>query len=390
MKLIRGIFEFIVHRNRAFALKMKLAFACFLLLSGLRLLNYTLFNSLALLLYHYSANYILPSDYYSANYILKTNLFCFIAGVCQTGGWCDGRNFNPCSPGTYNPHIGKGSPTACIDCPPGYYCTGPGVSNYTTFICQQGYYCPKATKYKNEFPCPAGTYNSNTSSTALAEACKPCPAGYYCPQASPSATSQCPMGYYCPEGTGIGTRFACPLGTYSSQLGLVNGSQCVDCPVGHYCPDGSQGAPSVAPMPCPPGTYNPYTKTGYRLNCAPCDAGMSCPRAAQNASTDPCKEGYYCPNGTITNTQFPCPPGTYTNSTNLTRAENCDPCPRGFSCGWATGFPTNPWQHCQQGHYCPQGKLHFQFLISTHIVGGTLSAKLSWLNARAFISCLLL
>lgn len=190
-----------------------------------------------------------------------------------------------------------------------------------------------------------------------------CEAGYFCPQGSTGLTNPCSAGYFCPAGTGAGTRFACPLGTYSSQLGLVNASQCIDCPVGHYCPDGTSGQASVAPLPCPPGSYNPYTKAGHVLNCRPCSAGFSCPRAGQNASTDPCMEGYYCPNGTITNTQFACPPGSYTNSTNLTRPEECTPCPPGFSCGWATGFPTSPWQPCQQGHFCPLSKFKPVYFI---------------------------
>ena len=228
--------------------------------------------------------------------------------------------------------------------------------NYNTSNCPAGHYCPIATKYPNEFPCPSGTYGPNTTEVSEPEACVICAEGYYCPQGSAGLTRPCPAGYFCPVGTGAGTRFSCPLGTYSSSTGLVNASQCIDCPVGHYCPDGTNGQASVAPLPCPPGSYNPYSRAGHVLNCQPCSAGFSCPRAGQNASTDPCKEGYYCPNGTITNTQFACPPGLYTNSTNLTRPEECTPCPPGFSCGWATGFPTSPWQPCQQGHFCPQGK----------------------------------
>ena len=281
------------------------------------------------------------------------------SALCKAGGWCDGKLFHPCPAGTYNLFTGSKAPTDCIKCVPGYYCTGPGVINYNTSACPAGHYCPEATKYSNEFPCPAGTYGPNTTETSEASACVICAEGYYCPRGSPGLINRCPPGYFCPVGTEAGTRFACPLGTYSSQVGLTTASQCIDCPAGHYCPDGTSGQASVAPLPCPPGSYNPYTRAGHILNCQPCSAGFSCPRAGQINVTDSCLEGYYCPNGTITKTQFPCPPGSYTNSTNLTRPEDCTPCPRGFSCGWAIGFPTSPWQPCQQGHFCPLGETVF-------------------------------
>ena len=285
----------------------------------------------------------------------------FTLGRCSAGGWCDGKTFHQCLSGTYNLFTGSTALADCVKCPPGYYCTGPGVIAFNSSVCGTGHYCPAATKYAKQFPCPAGTYNPNINRTSIIDACVTCPAGYFCPQGTSGLTNSCPRGYYCPEGTGAGTRYACPLGTYSGALGLVNSTQCVDCPVGHYCPDGSSGQPSMAPMPCRPGSYNPHTKTGYVLNCRPCSAGFSCPSAGQNASTDPCMEGYYCPNGTITNTQFPCPPGRFTNSTSLTRPEECTPCPPGFSCNWATGFPTSPWQPCRQGHFCPQGTISCLF-----------------------------
>lgn len=104
------------------------------------------------------------------------------------------------------------------------------------------------------------------------------------------------------------------------------------------------------------GTYNPYMKSGHRLNCRLCDSGRSCPQSGLNHSIAECKPGFYCPNGTIINTQFSCLPGTYTNATDLKRAEECNVCPPSFSCGWATGFPIQPWQPCKAGHYCPTGK----------------------------------
>lgn len=188
----------------------------------------------------------------------------------------------------------------------------------------------------------------------------PCPAGGYCQPGSSDKTA-CPKGYYCPEGTGEGTSFACPIGTYSGELGLENATQCIDCPVGHYCPDGSDLEPTINPVPCPPGTYNNDTKTGHKFNCRLCEAGRSCPHSGLNNSVDPCQQGHYCPAGTISSNQFPCLPGTYTNATDLTRPEDCLSCPQSFACGWGTGYPNpgKPWDACKPGHYCPEGKTSF-------------------------------
>ena len=287
--------------------------------------------------------------------------FLFI-GVCKPGGWCDGRTFHPCPFGTYNPLNGSTSAIKCVACPAGYYCMDTGLDSYLNYPCPAGHYCPTGTKYDTQFPCPAGTNSSLTNQTTV-EACKPCPETLYCPGGS-EVGQICPAGYYCPEGTGAPRRYACSIGTYSSSLGLKNGTECIECPVGHYCPDGSQNQPTVAPIPCPPGTYNPKARVGYLLNCEPCPSGYACPRAGQERYNDTCQEGYYCPNGTVSRSQYPCPPGTYTNRTDLNRAEECTPCPRGKSCGWATAVSFNKWKVCQQGHYCPLG-VYTQFFIYT-------------------------
>ena len=219
-----------------------------------------------------------------------------------------------------------------------------------------GHYCPAATKYPFQFPCPSGTYNPKENQTALSQACLPCTSGNYCVAGS-SKPIICPLGYYCPEGTGAVNQFACHAGTYNDELGLSNYTQCKSCPPGHYCPDGSAIEPAVRPIPCPPGTYNPDPNVGYLLNCIPCTAGRFCPRSGQINVTDDCYEGYYCPNGTLAGQQFPCPPGTYGDRTGLTVAEECLTCPQGNSCGWGTGLTNNnTWQVCRQGHFCPAGE----------------------------------
>lgn len=48
--------------------------------------------------------------------------------------------------------------------------------------------------------------------------------------------------------------------------------------------------------------------------------------------------GHFCPKGTIATEQYPCFPGTYTAMTNLSSADECDPCPEGKYCEWGTGL----------------------------------------------------
>ena len=237
----------------------------------------------------------------------------------------------------------------------GYYCQESGTVDYQPFLCPDGHYCPTGTKFPNQFPCPAGTYNPIANQTSRSVACLPCPAGNYCVAGS-SQPAICPPGYYCPIGTGARTQFACHAGFYNDETGLKNYTECKPCPPGSYCPDGSLTEPTVTPIPCPAGTYNPEWQVGHLLNCIPCTAGFFCPQAGQTNATLYCYEGYYCPNGTVAGNQFPCLPGTYGDKAGLTLAEECLTCPQGRSCGWGTGLNNNnTMQVCRQGHFCPAG-----------------------------------
>lgn len=274
---------------------------------------------------------------------------------CPQGAWCDGANMYLCPMGTYGNITGAISQThGCYPCPVGYTCPVEGLTDYMAYPCLPGYYCPPATPSETEHPCPAGTFNPNSSVGYLEAACLLCEEGFYCDEGS-SAGVICPAGFFCPNGTPSSDHHPCPIGTYGNLSGLVSADQCVECPAGHYCPQGRRDEPTTAPLPCKPGTYNPYNGTGHEFNCLLCPAGMSCPMYAQVSANLSCNQGHYCPNGTIQPNQYACPPGTYSFSYDLTKPEECSICPAGRACSWATGFNFSEPQFCAQGHFCPAG-----------------------------------
>ena len=274
-------------------------------------------------------------------------------GSCPSGGWCDGINFTPCPKGYYGNVTGAASEEeGCKLCPPGYFCDTSGMTHYAENQCIPGYYCPRGTENKVQYPCAAGTFSNETKRQ---NPCNDiCPATLYCPHGSVSG-SLCPAGFYCPAGTPHYSVFPCPLGTYGPYTGRYLADQCVVCPKGHFCPSGNATHPTVSPLPCSPGTHNPLNGTGHKFNCLSCPAGMSCPTIGLVLPSHSCNQGHYCPNGTIHPNQFPCPPGTFTSETNLQSPEECTVCPAGLACGWGSGYNFSKPQFCAQGHYCPLG-----------------------------------
>ena len=98
------------------------------------------------------------------------------------------------------------------------------MTNYTSYKCPRGYYCPRKTEYGEQYPCPLGKFNNLTQrrnptdcipctgtyacdERGLASPYKLCSAGYFCRSGSNSTTPNlgkdadiCPPGYFCPEG----------------------------------------------------------------------------------------------------------------------------------------------------------------------------------------------
>lgn len=107
----------------------------------------------------------------------------------------------------------------------------------------------------------------------------------------------CPVGYYCPPGVILGLEFPCPAGTVQSQLGASSPQACLLCPAGmekilcfvvhHY--NLTQINPLCMSNQC---VLNPHH---FILLVFP--AGMFCSHPGLSEPTGLCEAGFYCPAG---------------------------------------------------------------------------------------------
>ncbi|KAL7981551.1 hypothetical protein Chor_005639 [Crotalus horridus] len=257
--------------------------------------------------------------------------------LCHSGFYCEGS--------------GLTFPTG--ECKEGYYCDsqeGP-ISNYTLYPCPEGHYCPPGTQRSTQFSCPLGTFGAKPKLINILE-CQNCPPGKYCsspglaaptgdcaagfwckggahvPNPDDGVSGQpCPAGHYCLSGALI--PLTCPDGTWSGDEGNPDLQSCKSCPGGHFC--NSTGLVSPSGL-CDPGFY--------------CIAGSTTPRPTDGISGAPCPVGHYCPSGSEIPT--PCLPGTYMAETH--GKERCPSCPERKYC-----IPGHLPQLCPKGFYCPEG-----------------------------------
>lgn len=304
-------------------------------------------------------------------------------GACTDQHYCPSGTNEPinCTPGRYCSGTGLSAPTG--SCTAGYYCLeGSNTATPSTGAmggpCPAGSYCPAGSSIYIQ--CPTGTFNPNTGSTA-STACQvctagkkclgrgltapstDCPAGYYCTQ-NPYTLKDCEEGYYCPAGSD--NQIKCPSGQYNP---YTLQSTCVSCPKGYYCPQtdttikvicpaGSYCEAAVAaPTACPLGTYNPREgayelagceqcphgkfcgSTGLSSTGSDCTAGYYCARGSSSATANVCQVGYYCPSGT--KAPVPCPAGTYNDLTGKSALSDCKACPAGKFC-YTSGLTAAP------------------------------------------------
>ena len=234
----------------------------------------------------------------------------------------------------------KIDPLLSTECSPGHYCRD-GVE----IKCDAGHYCP-VSGLSSPIACPPGTFQHKENQLD----CLPCPAGLFCAEERPITVNltdlddsntayDCPAGYYCPEGTYNKYSNPCPRGTYSTETGLANVTECQPCPEGKACE--STGISSIDNLPL-------------------CAAGYYCEKGAANVVDGiECPIGNYCEAGE-TKRLSECPTGTYGKKAGLASAEECSPCPGGYYCQFGgltyDDLIGNSGFRCNEGYYCNPGE----------------------------------
>lgn len=191
-----------------------------------------------------------------------------------------------CEPSYYCPLLGTTVKTRQL-CPRGFFCeqgsafpsacpagkvgTTPGASSVAA--------CSACALYRALITRHGASKTFRRASTG--------PAGFYCQaEASERTESFCVEGHFCPANTSSWRQYPCPAGTFSSQTGLHDAEQCKSCPMGSYCPEGS-----TAPTACSIGTYNARPDARTSTACQSCEAGWSCPTPGIWSMSEPCMPG---------------------------------------------------------------------------------------------------
>lgn len=253
-----------------------------------------------------------------------TGIRCPAGSICPAGASVP----TPCPAGSYCSATGLSSATA--QCAAGYYClqgastATPGGQNNSYGlvgdVCPRGKYCPAGTV--TPIDCPLGTFNNATTAGSVAS-CISCWGGYVCDSAPLTLPSKlCPATFYCPNGT------------ISASL---------TCTVGSFCAGGN-----AAPVPCPAGSY---ADAPGLAACKACPARSYCMAGA--TAPMPCPAGYVCGGNTTAPYVAPCPKGSFSNVTSLASTAECTDCPPGQYCG-SPGL-TAPSGPCDEGFFCQSG-----------------------------------
>lgn len=345
---------------------------------------------------------------------------------CRQGSYCpEGTSYEnqyPCPLGRYSDEINLTSADECLLCPERFACTDTlGTISATIVDCEAGHYCPTATPSRTSFDCSSGRYSPRTDLKEDGE-CTICDEGTFCSGGQSTVTGACEAGHYCPPGTKFKNEYPCPAGKYSPLTDNVELADCVDTPPGSYstsgsatyvsCPAGkysslnntessgaSSGTSSTFPQCtscsagsfCPTGSITPtdcgvgYSSDKNQHVCDICAAGTYC--ASPNSVTsllttqggdwannhhlfgrcfpgticyeghttvptlaaDPCPDANYCPMATPVPVE--CPAGTYQPSTGQDELADCIPSPAGkYSLQGVDAVSGD----CSPGHYCPE------------------------------------
>ncbi|CCI46527.1 unnamed protein product [Albugo candida] len=273
---------------------------------------------------------------------------------CPEGSYCSQGASRPqvCPSSTYCP-LGSGQPLPCplgfyctynswlpLNCPRGYVCP---FGSATPIRCQRGFYCPGNSDFP--LPCPLGTIGratpTNGSYSTPLESCEKCPKGTYADTYLQKECTSCERGFICLGGTtskapmdvDVDHGYPCPAGYFCPQAS----HQAIACPAGTYQPKETAGNDSDCLL-CPLGTYQMNTAA---TNCIPCSrssftllpGGVQCKckgshRAFQRSDgACTCEPGFqYYENGVFQSDQdsdIDCQPIVYDRcTTSQIRADN--------------------------------------------------------------------
>jgi hypothetical protein len=281
------------------------------------------------------------------------------------------RRCEACPGGSYQDQPNQ---HACLDCPPGYFCSDGATQKST---CQQGTFCGGnatlptvlqagymqvdgqgdyvAIRAHSEAPCPAGSYceNGMRHECVLGEHCPNaassrslCAEGYFC--STPSTSVRCSDGAFCPEGSVVSQD--CPAGYF-----CATSSRKVPCGKGTFCP-----LRSILPRGLRQGHYavdvNQTLVVELAVNELVCPAGSHC--SAGDRTT--CEAGHFCTIGAPLATKARA--GYYTADFAGKFVEEGAVeeklCPAGSYCmegNDGSSYRGVSILHCEIGHYCPEG-----------------------------------
>ena len=183
--------------------------------------------------------------------------YCGVGAVtvipCSDWKWCPtGSSSEGDCPSGYYCHQNTTELSYCYS---GYYCpsTQSGKAISPPYRCEEGSYCPVGSGAPIE--CPAGSIHVTYSQRKVQiETCVFCQAGYYANKTSVSC-EKCYEGYVCEKGASRPD---------PRNLETDGG---YPCPAGYYCPEAT-----AEPKPCGVGTYNPNEGAKTQEECLPCNA----------------------------------------------------------------------------------------------------------------------
>jgi hypothetical protein len=242
---------------------------------------------------------------------------------CKAGHWCPGDGlYYPCPAGSFGATEGLELRSDCVDCPEGYFCVEGSV---TPQVCGgEAWFCPgSASEPQAALP---GYYTLNSWTTE---------------ESTRSLQVLCAPGTFCRGGVSQ----PCPPGTWSSDYGLSDVSECTVCPAGNFCVGGSalpqlcQSADSF----CSAGSAEPVpVRAGYYTIPASGQEGLE-----KYVEQKICEPGYWCRGGR----RFPCRGGIYGATAGLRSPDCSGTCPPGYACMEGCSVPVA----CNVGEYAPAG-----------------------------------